>query len=128
MTTWFLSLLVPVLVGLLWHGFSLKLAFALAGEDAPGFFRAAWVSWLGGLLGFTAATAFSWTVGMMIALFISSTLASLLALFVAFVSTAMIYKAGLRLTMPTALGVTGIHLALSAAVNALLGMLAYSLI
>ena len=40
----------------------------------------------------------------------------------------MIYKAGLRLTMPTALGVTGIHLALSAAVNALLGMLAYSLI
>lgn len=114
-------------IGLLWHGFSLKLAVALAGEDAPGFFRAAWVSWFGGLFGVVAAVTWTYTLGLMVSLFISATLASMLALAVQFFSTALVYRSGLRLTMPTAFGVTGIHLLLSLAVNAVLGWLALSL-
>lgn len=125
MTTWFLSLLVSFTIAMVWHGFSLKLAMALAGEDSPGFFRAAWVSWMGGLLGAAAAFGFSWTVGFAL-WFFSAWLSAGLTLLVHVVTTAFVYKRGLKVSWPTGLGVTGIHLVLSLAVNALLGWFAAS--
>ncbi len=120
-----MSLLVPLLMALLWHGFSLKLAVALAGEEAPGFFRAAWVSWIGGLLGSAVFFGWSWTIGWGIALLLSSWLSMALGFAFQFLTTATIYKRGLRLGFPDALGVTAIHLALSFLVNAALGWLTY---
>ncbi|MCB9668382.1 MAG: hypothetical protein H6736_02290 [Alphaproteobacteria bacterium] len=126
--SWSLSLLVPLLLGLLWHGFSLKVAVALAGEQSPGFFRAAWVSWLGGLLGAVAMFTWSWTVGFAVALFLSAWLAAAVGFGIQFLTTATIYKRGLKLSMADALGVTGIHLVLSLVVNAVLGWLTYSML
>lgn len=125
LSTWLLSLVVPALIGLVWHGFSLKVAVALAGEEAPGFFRAAWVSWIGGLAGAIAAFSWSWTLGLAV-WFFSAYLSAAIAIALNVITTSVIYKKGLKLSMPASLGVTVIHLFLSVLVNGLLGWFAYS--
>lgn len=125
MTSQLLSLVVPVLIGLVWHGFSLKVAVALAGEEAPGFFRAAWVSWIGGLAGAIAAFGWTWTLGLAV-WFFSAYLSAGIAIALNVLTTSLIYKKGLKLSMPASLGVTVIHLVLSLVVNGLMGWFAYS--
>jgi hypothetical protein len=127
MASWFVSLLVPALIALLWHGFSLKVAVAIAGEDAPRFFRAAWVSWLGGIAGSAVAFGFSWTLGLAL-WFFSAWLSAGVAMGLHVLTTALIYKKGLKLSLPTSLGVTVIHLILSVLVNGLLGWFAMSML
>jgi len=122
-TTWILSLIVPFIIAALWHGFSLQIASVLAGEQSPRFLRAMWVSWLGGLVGGGAHLLWSVTLGFALSLFVSSTLAWVIGLGIAFLVTASVYKRGLRFSGPAALGVTGIHMLLSFGVNALLGWL-----
>lgn len=123
--TWLLTLLVPALIALVWHGFSLKVAVALAGEESPGFLRTAWVSWIGGLFGWGAAVLWTYTLGMAVWLF-SSWLSMGLGLLIQLVTTAIVYRGGLRLSTPASLGVTGIHMVLSVLVNGLLGWFVYS--
>lgn len=126
MSTWLLSLIVPLVIGALWHGFSLKIACALAGEDSPGFLRAMAVSWMGGIGGAVTGVFWAFTVGAMISLFLSSNIAFALGMLVQLFAVGMIYRKGLRLSMPAGLGVAGIHTVLSFAVNAALGWFAYS--
>ncbi len=128
MLSWTLSLLVPILIAALWHGISLQIATVLAGEQAPRFTRAVWVSWLGGLVGGTTATLWSYTFGLAISLFVSSWLAWAIGIVLAVLSTGAIYKRGLKLSSPAAVGVAGTHLVLSLAVNALLGWLTFSML
>jgi hypothetical protein len=127
MMTLILSLLVPLAIGALWHGVSLMIASVLAGEEAPGFFRAMWVSWLGGIIGGGAATVWSFTLGLIVSLFLSSWLSMAIGLGIHVLGTAAIYKKGLKLSGPAAFGVTVIHMILSAAVNLLLGWFSYSM-
>ena len=124
--TWILSLFVPFLIAALWHGFSLQIASVLAGEEAPRFTRAMWVSWLGGLLGGVTSTLWSFTFGLLVSLFISSWLSWAIGLAIALLVTSAVYKRGLRFTSPAAIGVAVIHMLLSFGVNALLGFLTYT--
>ena len=119
------TLIVPVLIGLLWHGLSLKFSVALAGEDSPTFFRAAFVSWIGGLLGTIGAASFAWTFGWFTSLFIGAWLTTAISIAITLFTTSMVYKRGLNLTLPTAFGVTGIHAVLTFLINGLLGAVAY---
>lgn len=126
MSSWILTLIVPLLIGALWHGLSLQLSCALAGERSPRFLRAMWVSWLGGLLGAGSAAVWSWTFGLIVSLFISSWLAFGLGILLQLFVTASVYRSGLKLTGPAAFGVTGIHALLSWGVNALLAWFAWT--
>ncbi|MEZ4323285.1 MAG: hypothetical protein R3F61_37825 [Myxococcota bacterium] len=126
MTTWILSLIVPFVIAALWHGFSLQIASVLAGEEAPRFTRAMWVSWVGGLFGFCAVTVWSLTLGLFVSLFISSWVSWALGLCLQLLVTGSVYKRGLRFTAPAAIGVAGIHMFLSFGVNLLLGWLTYT--
>lgn len=128
MSAWLFSLIVPLVVGLLWHGLTLKFAVALAGEDSPGFFRAAWVSWMGGLLGALSGGVFSFTIGMVLTVLVGSWLSGALALAITLFTTALVYRKGLGLTTPTALGVTGIHAVLTLMLNSLLGAFVFGMV
>ena len=127
MSAWLLSLVVPFFVGLLWHGLSLKLSVALAGEDSPSFLRAALVSWMGGLLGALGAMSFAWTFGWFTSLFIGAWLTAAIGIAISLLTTTFVYKKGLKLTFPTAMGVTGIHAVLTFLVNGVLGAVAYGM-
>lgn len=126
MSAWILSLVVPLVIAALWHGFSLQLACTIAGEQTPRFGRAMWVSWLGGLLGAGAATVWSFTFGLLVSLFLSSWLSFGLGLVLQLLVTGGIYRRGLKLSLPAGMGVAGIHAILSLAVNALLGWLTWT--
>ena len=126
MVTWLISLMIPLLIAALWHGFSLQIATVLAGEEAPGFFRALFVSLLGAFLGGTAGTVWSLTAGLMISIFFSQWLAWGLGFVLVLFVTGAVHRKGLRLSAPAAVGVSGIHAFLTFVVNALLGWLTYS--
>lgn len=126
MSTWILSLIVPLAIAVLWHGLSLKIACALAGEDSPGFLRAMGVSWLGGIGGGIVATVWSFTLGAVISLFLSSYLALGIGLLLQLFTVGLIYRKGLRLSLPAGVGVAGIHTVLSLVVSAALGFLTYT--
>ncbi|MCB9674065.1 MAG: hypothetical protein H6737_03055 [Alphaproteobacteria bacterium] len=123
MTTWILSLIVPFIIAVLWHGFSLQIASVLAGEEAPRFTRAVWVSWLGGLLGGGSAILWTYSFGLIVSLFISAWLATAIGFGIHLFVVGATYKRGLRFSTPTALGVAGIHMILSYVVNAVLAWL-----
>ena len=126
MSTWILSLIVPLVIGALWHGLSLKIACALAGEDSPGFMRAMAVSWMGGIGGAVTGVFWSITLGAAISLFLSSNIAFGLGMLVQLFAVGLVYKKGLRISMPAGIGVAGIHTLLSFAVNAALGWFTYT--
>lgn len=125
MSAWIVSVLVSLALAVLWHGVSLKVACALAGEDSPGFARTAVVSWLGGLMSAVVGTAWAFTFGIVVSLFISSWLSAGIGLVLGLLTAATVYRQGLKLSGPASLGVAAIHLALTFAFNMLLGGVLY---
>lgn len=128
MSTWILSLIVPLAIAVLWHGLSLKIACALAGEDSPGFLRALGVSLLGGVGSGVVGLVWSVTLGAVISLFLSSYLALGLGVLLQLLAVGFIYRKGLRLSLPAGVGVAGIHTVLSLVVSAALGFLTYTVL
>ena len=125
MSAWLVSVLVSLALAVLWHGVSLKVACALAGEDSPGLFRTAMISWLGGILSTVAGVAWSFTLGLFVSLFISSWLSTGIGLVLGLLTAATVYRRGLKLSGPASLGVAVVHAGLTFAFNALLGGLFY---
>lgn len=125
MSAWLVSVLVSLALAVLWHGVSLKIACALAGEDSPGFLRTAVVSWFGGLMSAVAGITWSFTLGIFVSLFISSWLSAGIGMALGLLTAAVVYRKGLKLSGPASLGVAGIHAALTFAFNALLGGMLY---
>ena len=129
MSAWLVSILVSLAIAVLWHGISLKIACALAGENSPGLGRTAVVSWLGGLASAAVGIAWSVTLGLMVSLFISSWVSAGIGMVLGILTAAAVYKRGLRLSTPASMGVAAIHLALTTAFNLLVGgMLYYSVL
>lgn len=127
-STWILSLMVSVVIAVLWHGLSLQIACVLAGEQAPRFGRAIWVSWLGGLLGAGVSTAWGFTFGLVVSLFLSAWLATAIGVGLQLLTTGAVYKRGLKLSSPASFGVALIHLLLSFGVAAVVGWIGMSLL
>lgn len=121
MSAWLVSIVVSLAIAVLWHGLSLKIACALAGEDSPGFLRTAMVSWMGGLASFVVGLAWSVTLGLAVSLLISSWLASGIGMVLGLLTAGAVYKRGLKLSGPASLGVALIHLVLTFAMNLALG-------